>query len=83
LVYHIVFSNKASKQLSKLDKEVQKRITAALERLQIRPEAHITKLVDDPGYKFRVGDYRLILDIEEERILILKIGHRKNIYKNL
>jgi mRNA interferase RelE/StbE len=42
----------------------------------------VTKLVGDPGYKLRVGDYRVIMDIDNKilRILILKIGRRKNIY---
>ncbi|MFA4955541.1 MAG: type II toxin-antitoxin system RelE/ParE family toxin [Candidatus Methanoperedens sp.] len=42
----------------------------------------MTKLVGDPGYKLRVGDYRVIMDIDNKiiRILILKVGHRRNIY---
>jgi len=42
----------------------------------------VTKLVGDPGYKLRVGDYRVIMDIDNKiiRILILKVGHRRNIY---
>ncbi|MEM4258797.1 MAG: type II toxin-antitoxin system RelE/ParE family toxin [Candidatus Thermoplasmatota archaeon] len=45
----------------------------------------MTKLVGDPGYKLRVGDYRVILEIEKEKlvILVLIIGHRKNIYGNM
>ncbi len=56
---------------------------AALERIRIRPEAYITKLVGDPGYKLRVGDYRVIMDIDKGKLLILviKIGHRRNIYE--
>jgi mRNA interferase RelE/StbE len=35
-----------------------------------------------PGYRFRVGDYRVIFDMERDKlvILVLQIGHRKNIY---
>jgi mRNA interferase RelE/StbE len=42
----------------------------------------VTKLVGDPGYKLRVGDYRIIMDIENNKlkILVLKVGQRKNIY---
>ncbi len=82
-MFDIIFAEKARRQLEKLEKDIQKRIITALERIRIRPEPHITKLVGDPGYKLRVGDYRVIMDIERGRLLILviKIGHRRNIYK--
>ena len=52
-----------------------------LGRLKIRPEScDIKKLVGMPGSRFRVGDHRVIFGIEREKLLILKIGHRKNIY---
>lgn len=81
-MYEIIFSDKAKIQLKKLERPVQERIIKSLERIRIRPESYITKLVGDPGYKFRVGDYRLIIDINKERlqILVIKVGHRKNIY---
>jgi mRNA interferase RelE/StbE len=82
MTYEIVFSDKALNQLKKLEKMVQERIIAVLERIRVRPETYVTKLVGDPGYKLRVGDYRVIMDIDNKiiRILILKVGHRKNIY---
>ena len=81
----IIFSERALKQIGKLESKIQDRIFRSLERIRLRPESHITKLVGDPGYKFRVGDYRLILDIEKNKltILVVKVGHRKNIYKKL
>jgi len=82
MTYEVIFSDRALKQLKKLEKKVQIRIIAALERIRIRPEAHVTKLVGDPGYKLRVGDYRVIMDIDNQKlqILVLKAGHRKNVY---
>jgi mRNA interferase RelE/StbE len=83
MTYKIIFTDKSLRQLKKLEKDEQDRIIRALERIRIRPEVHITKLVGDPGYRLRVGDYRIILDMEKRKlfILILKIGHRKNSYK--
>ena len=82
LLYEIIFSLKAKKQFLKLEKTLQERIISALERIRIRPESFITKLVGDPGYKLRVGDYRIIMDIDKNNliILVIKVGHRKNIY---
>ena len=82
--YEILFTDTSRRQFNKLEKSVQERIIAALERIRIRPEAHVKKLVGAPGYRLRVGDYRVILDIYKDKliILVIKIGHRKNIYKN-
>ena len=81
-MYEIIFSDKAKKQLEKLDRNTQERVVKALERIRIRPESYVTKLVGDPGYKVRIGDYRVILDIDKGllKILIIKVGHRRNIY---
>jgi mRNA interferase RelE/StbE len=82
MTYDIIFSDKALRQIKKLEKKIQERIIAVLERIRVRPEAYVTKLVGDPGYKLRVGDYRIIMDIENNKlkILVLKVGQRKNIY---
>ena len=82
-MYDVLFTNKALKQLKKLEEKIQKRIISVLERIKIRPEHYITKLVGDTGYKLRVGDYRVIVDIDNDKliILVLKVSHRKSIYK--
>lgn len=82
-MYEIIFSQKAKKQLFRLEKNIQERIITALERIRIRPEAYITKLVGDPGFKLRIGNYRVLMDINNNNLLILviKVGHRKDIYK--
>lgn len=82
MTYEIIFSEKALRQLKKIERNVQDRVIAVLERIRVRPETYVTKLVGDPGYKLRVGDYRVIMDIDNKilRILILKVGHRKSIY---
>ncbi len=81
-MYEIIFSEKALKQLKKLEKDMQRRIISVLERIRIRPEAYITKLVADPSYKLRVGDYRVILDIDRNKLVIFVVlmGHRREIY---
>ncbi len=84
-MYQILFTTKAKKQFSKLEKNVQERIISALERLRFNPEKHITKLVSSRLYRFRVGNYRILLDLKKEKIIVLvvQIGPRKNIYKEL
>lgn len=84
-MYNISFSDKAFQQLKKLEWQVQERIIASLERIRIRPAAYVKRLVGDLAYKFRVGDYRVILEIDfkKSQIIILKVGHRKNVYDKL
>lgn len=82
-MYELIFSDISLKQLNKLEKNIQERIISTLERIRIRPESYLIRLVDDPGYKLRVGDYRVIIDLDKTKliILVIKIGHRRNIYK--
>lgn len=82
MTYLVVFSELAEKQFSKLPREIQQKIISVLDRIKIRPEAYITKLVGEDGYKLRAGDYRVIIDIKhaELQLLVIKVGHRKNIY---
>ena len=81
--YRIVWSIQASKQLESLDRSVAKRIHEKVGQLYQNPERYVEKIVRNPYYRLRVGDYRVILDIQNEmvRILILKVGHRSNVYE--
>ena len=81
MTYEVLFSDLALKQLRKLDREMRQRIITTIERIRIRPDTYIRKLIGDEGYRLRVGNYRVILDIGKEQlvILILRIGHRRNV----
>ncbi len=83
MTYEVLFSDLALKQLRKLDREMRQRIITTIERIRIRPDTYIRKLIGDEGYRLRVGNYRVILDIDKEQlvILILRIGHRRNVYE--
>ena len=82
MTYDILFSDISLKQLKKIEKEDKERIIKALERIRIRPEAHITKLVEDPGYRLRVGKYRVRYEINrnKKRVEIKSVRHRKKAY---
>ena len=81
-MYSLVYSATALKHLKRLDKEIQIRIISTLERIRVRPYPHVKKLVESPYFRLRVGDYRVILDIKENKLLIfiIEVGHRKKIY---
>lgn len=84
--FRIVFSEKALKQLKKLDRSTASLITGWL-RKNIEgcsnPRQHGKGLTADRSgqWRYRVGSYRIIVDINDEKVLVLvlEIGHRKNI----
>ncbi len=82
-MYSLIYSELAVKQLKKLDKELQQRILNSIERCRIRPQAYIKRIVGCNYFRLRVGDYRIIIDINEDKfiIFVVELGHRKNIYK--
>lgn len=86
-MWKIFFTKLAFKSLKKLDKAIQKRIKTKLEFYisQENPLAFARKLIDSSlwEYRFRVWEYRIIFDVDEnwKIIIIAIIWHRKNIYK--
>ena len=83
MVYEIKWTEIAAKQFGRLDKTVQKRIIKKLESIRDDPFFYATRLIGFELYKVRVGDYRVILSIEKNTlvILVLKVGHQSKIYK--
>jgi mRNA interferase RelE/StbE len=83
-MFEIQFSNKALKELQNLPRPISKRIFEKISLLEENPfQQNIKKLSGQPYFRLRVGDYRVIFAIwkKEFRILIIKIAHRKKIYK--
>ncbi len=85
--YRVEVTKSAAKALKKIPKSDQKRIIAKIDALAIElPDPDITKMKgNNPFHKVRIGNYRLIYEIQNKTmvILIVKIGHRKDIYRNL
>ncbi len=87
MVWRIEISNTAKKQLVKLDQQVQIEILRYLrERISAEEDprrygAPLRKELAD-RWKYRVGAYRLICEIQDEKILVLvlMVGHRSKIY---
>ncbi|MBD0345954.1 MAG: type II toxin-antitoxin system RelE/ParE family toxin [Coleofasciculus sp. Co-bin14] len=83
--YSIEFLRTALKELSKLPKDVQQRIADKIEQLKTNPyPPGVKALTNGNGrLRVRVADYRVVYRIEEDKlvILIIKVGHRRNIYK--
>jgi len=82
-MYEVFFDPEALEFLWKLDKTLAKRIWDKIIITKSEPHHFFEKLVGRNDYKLRIGDYRVIADINDssKRIEIALIGHRKKIYK--
>jgi len=83
----ICFTAQAEKQLARLDKNVRLRIVAALERLrEAYPAGDMRKMQGyDDLWRLRVGDYRIVMQIDlvtaSITVTVIRIGHRKEVYR--
>ncbi len=87
MTYSIEFRPAVLKSLKRFPKKDLVRIKKKIEELgQNLPDPNSTKMKGNNSFhKVRIGDYRIIYEIHEDRvvILIVKVGHRKDIYKGL
>ena len=83
MAYTIIWSPKSKEGLKGLEKDTARRIIKKVTELELAPYHFIEKMTDVNCWKLRVGDYRVLMDIDEKskKIEVLKVGHRKNIYK--
>lgn len=86
--WRIEITRTATRQITKLDRQGQEAILKFLrERLAAaeNPRQWGTALQGDKRglWRYRIGDYRLICDIQDEKVtvLILELGHRKDVYR--
>jgi len=71
--------------LRKLDRSTSKRIVQKVDEMKSDPRRYLEPLKEIGGYKLRVGDHRVIIDIDwnAKTIFVLLVGHRKKIYKRV
>lgn len=84
-MYSYAFRPKADKQLQKLPTSIQKKIIVKIDQYvkSGRPLFYAKRLINSSlgSYRFRIDDYRVVFDVEEDMIVILAVGHRRDIYK--
>jgi len=71
------------KDLDHIDSDTRKRIGEKIREYAAEPLKHARKLTHTRigSYRFRAGDFRVIFDIDGSTLVILRIGHRKNVYR--
>lgn len=89
MAYRIEFDPDAMKDLKKLDRPVQQRLIGFLrERVaQLANPRSIGEALTGAGlghyWKYRVGDWRIVCDIQDDRVVVrvLRVGNRKEVYR--
>lgn len=82
-MYNIIITDRALKDINTLDKETKKIIGQRINVLAKNPITNSKKLSNSKigSYRMRVGEYRVIFDIEDKTIVILRVGYRSKIYR--
>ncbi len=85
-MHRIVFTKQADRTLRKIPKNSARLIRKKLDRIAVDPYGkhnNVTKLQNRPGYRLRVGDWRIIYEVENERlvILVLRVRPRGEVYR--
>jgi len=85
LTYEVKIKPKALKEFNKLPKSITERILKKVVFIKDTPQSFMKKLGSKDIWSLRVGDYRVLIDIYEEKrvIEVIKVGHRKEVYENI
>lgn len=84
MTYKIEFRPAAVRALRKLDPQVQRRVRGAVALLAENPRPPASMpLTGRPGWRLRVGDYRILYTIKDDLLLIVVVGlgHRREVYR--
>jgi mRNA interferase RelE/StbE len=83
MTYQIRFTEPFTKQFEKLERSVQERVSDKIHSITDDPFSQVKRLKGVDLYSLRVGDYRVIISIENKLMVIfaLEVGHRSRIYK--
>jgi mRNA interferase RelE/StbE len=84
MAYKVAFSPSAKRVFDKLPRNVQGRLAGVIDDLSLQPRPHQSlKLTGHDLYRIRSGDYRVVYSIDDDMlvILVVKIGHRREIYR--
>jgi mRNA interferase RelE/StbE len=82
-MYKVLLTQRALNDLDGLEKQDRIRIIKKLKEYASKPLRDTRKL-ESPKigtYRFRVGDFRIVFDIDGENLVVLRVGHRKTIYR--
>lgn len=83
--YRVLLAKPAQRDLRKIPPEHQTRLRAAIQALGVNPREQTQKLKGEPGFRRRVGDYRIVFRVDESegQVLVTRVRHRRDVYRRL
>jgi len=83
MAYKLVYTRTAARDIDKLDAVIKKKLSKKLTEYSKNPHHYAKKLISKEigTYRWRIGDFRVVFDIDTHKIVILRVGHRREIYK--
>ena len=79
--YSIEIARRARKDLKKLDAKTADRILVKIAEMESDLSGDVKRLTDfEPEYRLRVGDFRVLFDVERDQIIVRRIKNRKEAY---
>jgi mRNA interferase RelE/StbE len=84
MAFEVYFSEKAARELKKLDKQIQRRIIEKLTHYASAENLNEAKRLTNPilgEWRYRIGDYRVIFDLSGKELQVLKVAHRSEVYE--
>lgn len=83
-MYSIEWDERALLDLESFESIISKRIVKKIDEIKENPFAkNVKRLKKTNFFRLRIGDYRVIFEVDNNTIIILMVGHRKNIYKRI
>ena len=85
MAYQVTILPSAARALGRLDKGIRSRLSRAIDGLAENPRPHGAKKLTKKHWRIRVGDYRIIYDINDDVLLVLvvRVGHRRDVYRGV
>ena len=83
MTWQVIWSEKSVKQLEKIDKKNAQKIYDSVQGCVEDPFRVVIRLTNSQFYRLRVGNYRVILDLQQSKMIIfvVEVDHRRKIYK--
>ena len=80
--YDVQFKPRAVRDIERLPSRIQAQVLARIEEMSNDLKGDVKRLTNfTPEYRLRVGDYRVLFEIEKETIVIYRIRHRREVYR--
>ena len=82
MTWTAIWSKKAQRHLERLPKEIAIRILNKTDDVEVNPFAYLERLSNSPLYKFRVGSYRIIVDVINDKLMLhfVLVKKRSRVY---